>query len=109
MMPADSENPLMSEHSLVLHPDDTSPVKWIIQAASRNAGTCKMRSLLYESAGCLIHQVKRFSALKSWAVRLVGRKGFKKAAVATARKLAVLMLTIWKDGTEFEWKKEAFA
>ena len=30
-------------------------------------------------------------------------------AVATARKLAVLMLTIWKDGTEFEWKKEAFA
>ena len=43
------------------------------------------------------------------SARLVGRKGFKKAAVATARKLAVLMLTIWKDGTEFEWKKEAFA
>ena len=72
-------------------------------------GDVQMRSLLYESAGCLIHQVKRFSALKSWAVRLVGRKGFKKAAVATARKLAVLMLTIWKDGNEFEWKKEAFA
>jgi len=44
---------------------------------------------------------------KCWAVKLVGRKGFKKAAVATARKLAVLMLTIWKDGTEFDWKKEA--
>lgn len=72
-------------------------------------GDVQMRSLLYEAAGCLIHQVKRFSALKSWAVRLVGRKGFKKAAVATARKLAVLMLTIWKDGTEFELKKEAFA
>jgi transposase len=66
-----------------------------------------MRSLLYEAAGSLIHQVKRFSSLKSWAVKLAGRKGFKKAAVATARKLAVLMLTIWKDGTEFEWKKEA--
>lgn len=72
-------------------------------------GDVQMRSLLYEAAGCLIHQVKRFSALKSWAVRLAGRKGFKKAAVATARKLAVLMLTIWKDGTEFEWTKEARA
>jgi len=70
-------------------------------------GDVQMRSLLYEAAGCLIHQVKRFPTLKLWAVRLVGRKGFKKAAVATARKLAVLMLTIWKDGTEFEWKKEA--
>jgi len=72
-------------------------------------GDVQMRSLLYEAAGCLIHQVKRFSSLKSWAVRLAGRKGFKKAAVATARKLAVLMLTIWKDGTEFEWRKEANA
>lgn len=65
-----------------------------------------MRSLLFEAASCLIRQVKRFSALKSWAVRLAGRKGFKKAAVATARKIAVILLTIWKDGTEFEWKKE---
>ena len=72
-------------------------------------GDVQMRSLLYEAAGCLIHQVKRFSALKSWAMRLAGRVGFKKTIVATARKLAVLMLTIWKGGTEFEWKKEAFA
>lgn len=70
-------------------------------------GYVQMRNLLYEAAGSLIHQVKRFSSLKSWAVKLVGRKGFKKAAVATARKLAVLVLIIWKDGTEFEWKKEA--
>lgn len=68
-----------------------------------------MRGLLYEAAGSLIHQVKRLSTLKSWAVRLVGRNGFKKAAVASAHKLAVLMLTIWKDGTDFEWKKETFA
>ena len=66
-----------------------------------------MRGLLFEAASCLIHQVKRFSALKSWAVRLAGRKGFKKAAVATARKLAVILLTIWKEGTEFQWTTEA--
>jgi hypothetical protein len=44
--------------------------------------------------------------LKSWAVKLAARKGFKKAAVATARKLAVLMLALWKNGTEFGRHKE---
>ena len=72
-------------------------------------GDTAMRALLFEAAACLIHQVKRFSALKSWAVRLAGRKGFKKAAVATARKIAVILLHIWRDGTEFEWTKEAKA
>ncbi len=46
-----------------------------------------MRGLLFEAASCVIRQVKRFSALKSWAVRLAGRRGFRKAAVATARKI----------------------
>lgn len=72
-------------------------------------GDGTMRSLLYEAASALINRVQRFSALKSWAVRLAGRRGFAKAAVATARKLAVLMLTLWKNETEFKWKEEAVA
>ena len=67
-------------------------------------GDVQMRGLLFEAATCLIRLVKRFSPLKSWAVRLAARKGFKKAAVATARKMAVLMLTLWKNETEFCWK-----
>nr|WP_296918878.1 hypothetical protein [Thiocapsa sp.] len=77
------------------------------QEKHEGAPGADMRALLFEAASCLIRQVKRFSPLKSWAVRLAGRKGSKKAAVATARKLAVILLTIWKDGTEFEWTKEA--
>ncbi len=74
-------------------------------------GSTPMRTLLFEAAACLIRQVKRFSPLKSWAVRLAARKGFKKAAVATARKIAVILHCIWVDGTEFEWTrtKEATA
>jgi transposase len=72
-------------------------------------GDAAMRSLLFEAASSLIRQVRRFSPLKSWAVRLAGRRGFKKAAVATARKIAVLMLTLWKNGSEFQWTKEATA
>lgn len=66
-----------------------------------------MRGLLFEAATSLIRLVKRFSPLKAWAVRLAARKGFKKAAVATARKMAVLMLTLWKTETEFCWKGAA--
>lgn len=68
-----------------------------------------MRSLLFEAATTLITRVRKFSALKSWVVRLAGRRGFAKAAVAAARKPAVLMLTMWKKETEFTWKKEAVA
>jgi transposase len=72
-------------------------------------GDAAMRGLLFEAASCVIRQVKRFCSLKSWAVRLAGRRGFRKAAVATARKIAVLMLTLWKTETDYQWTKEAAA
>lgn len=72
-------------------------------------GDGAMRGLLFEAASCVIRQVTRFSPLKSWAVRLAGRRGFRKAAVATARKIAVLMLTLWKTETDYRWTKEATA
>ncbi len=65
-----------------------------------------MRALLYEAASVLVTRVRRFSSLKAWAVRLAARKVFKKAAVAAARKIAVVMLRLWRDGTSFAWSKE---
>lgn len=72
-------------------------------------GDGAMRGLLFEAATSLILRVQRFSPLKSWAVRLAGRRGVRKATVATARKIAVLMLTLWKNGTDYRWTKEATA
>ncbi|WCR03760.1 IS110 family transposase [Paracoccus saliphilus] len=69
-------------------------------------GDAEMRRLLVSAAASLMTQVRRFSPLKSWAIRLSARKGFKKAAVATARKIAVILHAIWRDGTEFNWKGE---
>ncbi|MEM7238612.1 MAG: IS110 family transposase [Pseudomonadota bacterium] len=69
-------------------------------------GDATMRSVLIEAAGCVIGKMKRFSRLRSWAVRLAARKGGKKAMIATARKLAVLMFTLWKNGTDYQWAKE---
>ena len=72
-------------------------------------GDRAMRGLLVQAASCILREIGRFSALKSWAVRLAARRGYSKAAVATARKIAVLMLTLWKNGTEYNWNKEAIA
>jgi transposase len=77
---------------------------WSGRISKRGDGT--MRKLLYEAANILIQRVSRFSPLKAWAMRLVARRGMKKAIVATARKLAVIMTRIWRDGTTFAWTKE---
>jgi transposase len=34
------------------------------------------------------------------------RSGMRRAKVAVARKLAVLLLSMWRSGTEFRWGKE---
>jgi transposase len=77
---------------------------WSGRISKRGDGA--MRKLLYEAANILIQRVARFSPLKAWAMRLVARRGMKKAIVATARKLAVIMIRIWRDGTTFAWTKE---
>lgn len=46
---------------------------------------------------------------EAWAARLVNKVGPKKARVALARKLAVILHRIWVDGTEFRWSTEATA
>jgi transposase len=66
-----------------------------------------MRALLYEAAQVVITRVQKWSWLKAWAVNLAKRRGLKKAIVALARRLAVIMHRIWVDGTVFRWTKEA--
>ena len=65
-----------------------------------------VRTLLFEAAGVLLTRVQRMSPLKAWGLRLVKRIGAKKAKVAVARKLAVILHCMWTDGTEFWWTKE---
>jgi transposase len=62
-----------------------------------------LRSYLYEAAGVLMTRVRRSCPLKIWALRLAKRIGWKRASIAVARKLAVILHAIWRNGTEFEW------
>jgi len=68
-----------------------------------------LRSYLYEAASVLMHRTKKWSTLKAWGMRLSKRIGMKKAKVAVARKLAVLLHCIWTDGTTFVWGNEQAA
>jgi transposase len=64
-----------------------------------------VRTALYEAATTLLCRVARWSALKAWAVRIAKARGLKRARVALARKMAVVLHRMWQDGTEFRWSK----
>jgi transposase len=62
-----------------------------------------VRSYLFEAAGVILHRVSKWSALKAWGTRLAKRVGTKKATVAVARKLSVILHRMLRDGSEFRW------
>ena len=66
-----------------------------------------LRCYLYEAANALLTRVSRFSALKAWGVRFAGRHGGKKARVAVARKLSVIMHRMLITREPFRWSPGA--
>jgi transposase len=66
-------------------------------------GDAMLRTYLFEAANVLLTRVPKWSALKAWGLRLAKRNGLRKAKVAVARKLAVILHRMWIDGTEFTW------
>src|SRR5471032_2652064 len=79
-----------------------------LNAHAERCGDEMMRVMLYEAAQSILHS-KRWSWLKAWAMQIARRRGMKKAIVALARRLAVIMHRIWVDGTEFRWTREVAA
>ena len=65
------------------------------------------RSMLYEAANAMMTRVRRWTREKVWALRLSARIGGRKARVALARKLAVILHRIWLDGTTYNWARTA--
>ena len=67
------------------------------------AGDPRLRSALYEAANSLLTRVKRPCALQIWGKALAAAKGGKRARVAVARKLAILLHKLWRTDTRFQW------
>lgn len=65
------------------------------------AGDARVRTMLFEAAATLLGRVRVMSPLKAWGLRIAKRTCMKKAIVAVARKLATMLLAMWKSGTAF--------
>ena len=77
--------------------------------AISRCGDEMVRTTLYEAAQILLVRSTKWSWLKAWAMQIARRRGMKRAIVALARRLAVIMHRIWVDGTEFRWTRKAAA
>jgi transposase len=67
------------------------------------AGDPMLRHGLYEAANSLLGRLKRDCALRRWGLELARTKGAKRARVAVARKLAILLHSLWRTETDFRW------
>ncbi|UFX04052.1 transposase [Sinorhizobium medicae WSM1115] len=65
-----------------------------------------LRRSLYGAANALLTRIPPFSALKSWGLRIARRGGYRKAKVAVARKLAVILHAMWIFGEPFRWSSQ---
>jgi transposase len=70
------------------------------------SGDTMLRTMLYEAAQILLTQSRHWSWLKAWGMRVAQRRGMRRAIVAVARRLAVILHRMWTDGTDFRWGSE---
>ena len=74
-----------------------------------HAGDSDVRATLYAAANAMLMRSIAWSSLKAWGMRLMKTNGRRRAIVAVARKLAVVLHRMWADGTEFRHGSEAAA
>lgn len=79
---------------------DSNPQRGITRT-----GNVYLRSLLVQSAQYILRRVGTDSELRRWGLKLAasgGKRGKKRAVVAVARKLAVVLLSMWRNHKKFE-------
>ncbi len=72
-------------------------------------GDAHLRGLLYEAATVILTRTRADSSLRAWGLKLREKIGFKRAAVAVARKLAVIMHAMLKSDAAFDRAAGAMA
>lgn len=69
--------------------------------AITKTGDQLLRGLLFEAANALLTRTRRSCALKRWGAAVAKRRGLNRARVAVARKLAIVLHRMWRDGAAF--------
>lgn len=71
------------------------------QGKTSKCGSKELRFLLVEAGIVILTRSKKWSRLKAWGLKIMRKKGLKKAAVAVGRKLAVIMHRMMLEEKEF--------
>ncbi len=71
------------------------------QGKTSKCGSKELRFLLVEAGIVILTRSKKWSKLKAWGLKIMRKKGLKKAAVAVGRKLAVIMHRMMLEEKEF--------
>ena len=69
-------------------------------------GDPSVRTTLYTAANALLTRSSQWSSLQAWGMNVAKTRGHKKAVIAVARKLAVILHRMWIDDTQFRWGTE---
>lgn len=72
-----------------------------IKGRISKAGDADVRRALYEAASAMLTRFKGDDQVKTWGLKLAKTKCHAKARVAVARKLAVIMHAMWRNGTTY--------
>jgi transposase len=75
-----------------------------IMGAISRAGDVGLRTVLYQAAMVMLN-LGRPSWLTAWAWNVAKRRGKRRATVALARRIGVILHRMWQDGTEFRFKR----
>lgn len=79
------------------------------QGRVSKCGSTELRSLLVEAGVVLLTRSRKWSKLKAWGLKIMRKKGLKKAAVAVGRKLAIIMHRMMTQKTDFIYGEQKVA
>jgi transposase len=77
-----------------------------IEGHISRCGDRDVRSALYVAANAMMTRSSKWSPLKAWGMQLAKKRGHRRAVIAVARKLAVILHRMWIDETQFHWSAE---
>ena len=76
-----------------------------IVGAITKTGDTGLRTALYQAATVMLNRGAP-NWLKAWALRLATLRGRKRATIALARRIGVVLHRMWRDGTKFRFTRE---
>jgi transposase len=74
-----------------------------IRTGISKMGNSMTRSHLVQAATVILIKCKKWSNLRAWGMKIAKRRGFQKARIAVARKLAIILHRMWIHETDFRW------